>query len=300
MNQREYVREFLINIGMDLNNLQKFLVEIDMLLDKYGKEIENICTLYRQTCEMADGIEMCEELSVKSGVHIYTIRALIVIISSEWLLKKYNEKGYSEDIFWDTMSDLKCKLVECYQKNKIWGTSTKDWYDLIFKMKVFKLGRLEFGRMTYKGTESQKIGDFVLNPGDIVFGVHIPSCGPMPRELRMDSYKKAYNFFEKERGNKPIIFYCHSWLLYEKNREIFPPHLNMVDFLNDWKIIESTPRDNYISCARLFGCDYSGNPEDLPADNTARRAMVEWLKKGNKTGAGVGIMAFDGEKIIVS
>lgn len=284
---------------MDLNDLQEYLAELDMLLNRYGKEVKRICILYKQTRRMEDIIEMREELSAKSGVHIYTIHSMIVILSSEWLFKEYKEKGYSEELFWNSMSDLKCKLVECYQKYKIWGTCVNSWYDGFFKMNIFKLGRLEFERITYSGTDSQKIEDFVLNPGDIVYSVHIPSSGPMPRELRMDSYKKAYAFFEKERGNKPLFLYCRSWLLYEKNREIFPPHLNMVDFLNDWKIIESTALDEYISCARLFGCDYSGKPEELPADTTPRRAMIEWLKKGNKPGFGVGVMVFDGEKIIV-
>ena len=102
MKQSDCIRQFLINIGMDLNNLQQFLEELDMLLNRYGEEVKKICILYRQTRRMEDIIEMREELSAKSGVHIYTIHAMIVILSSEWLIKEYKQKGYSEELFWDS------------------------------------------------------------------------------------------------------------------------------------------------------------------------------------------------------
>ena len=114
----------------------------------------------------------------------------------------------------------------------------------------------------------------------------------------MDSYRRALEFFAKERGDKPLICICHSWLLFEGNREIFPARLNMVDFMNDWDIIHSEEADEYGDCWRLFGKEYDGNADNLPQNTTQQKAMAAWLKDGKKTGEGFGVLIFDGEKII--
>ena len=43
-------------------------------------------------------------------------------------------------------------------------------------------------------------GDLHLTPDMKALSIHIPSAGPLPKELREDSYRRAKAFFaEKER-----------------------------------------------------------------------------------------------------
>ena len=53
-----------------------------------------------------------------------------------------------------------------------------------------------------------------------------------------------------------MVFVCHSWLLFLGNREILPAHLNMVDFINDFRILESYERDDFGDKWRVFGADF--------------------------------------------
>ena len=63
-----------------------------------------------------------------------------------------------------------------------------------------------------------------------------------------------------------MVFVCHSWLLFLGNREILPAHLNMVDFINDFRILESYERDEFGDKWRVFGADFEKPDAELPED----------------------------------
>ena len=276
------------------------LSSIDSVLPKFGKELGVIVdTLYSTNFSIKATEEGRKNLSEISGVNIYTINFIFVICASKRMLVDFLQAGYSEELFWDTIMDAKYKLFECKEVKGVWGNFVEFWYNIFYALDIFKLGRLEFERTKYPDDQKPyTFGDITVNTGDTVYSIHIPSCGPLTKELRMDSYRRAFEFFAKERGDKPLICICHSWLLFEGNREIFPARLNMVDFMNDWDIIHSEEADEYGDCWRLFGKEYDGNADNLPQNTTQQKAMVAWLKEGKKTGEGFGVLIFDGEKII--
>ena len=50
---------------------------------------------------------------------------------------------------------------------------------------------------------------------------------------------------------------------------------------------------------RVFNMNYEeGILEKVPRDNTLRRNLYEFMKKGNSMGDGLGVIVFDGEKIV--
>ena len=288
---QNYIRQFLNNTDAAYD---EFAAPCNLLADSFSNELCQISNMWKETRKIADTMELRNQLSQKSGVHIYTVNAAVVIAASKWLHDEYRQKGIADDIFWDTMSDLKCKLDECKQVKGVYGTFVEDWYDGIFDMSIFKLGRFEYQVNTFDEDTPCTIGSYTLNKGDRVYSIHIPSGSPMPLDVRLDSYKKAYEFF----GRSPIVLMCKSWLIYSKNKEIFPPHLNLVSFGDDFHHLWDYTDENYSNCWRIFGVEYDGNPDNLPCDNTPRKAMVKWLKSGNKPGGGKGVFVFDGEKII--
>ena len=165
-------------------------------------------------------------------------------------------------------------------------------------MRRFKLGRLQYEAIPFKNGTPVTLGGYTVQPGDTVYNMHIPSCGPLNREVRFASYKKAYEFYKKDLGGKPMVFVCHSWLLYPGNREILPETLNMVDFLNDFYIYESQADDVFHDKWRVFGKDFEKPDSELPEDTTQRRCFKRWLLAGKKTGSGAGIFLYDGENFI--
>ena len=73
----------------------------------------------------AEGIsfhETAKALSAQSGVHLYTAELMIQLYAAIALRKIYQEKGYSDALYLDTMRDIPCKIMECYAVHGIWGT----------------------------------------------------------------------------------------------------------------------------------------------------------------------------------
>lgn len=226
-----------------------------------------------------------------------TMDFVFVACASSRLRDTFREKAYADSLFWDTMTDLHCKVEECRTVYGEWGVDCLLWYDLFFQCRLFWLGRLQYERRQAPLDEPITVGGYTVQPGDTVYSIHIPSSGPLTREARLDSYRRAYDFFKDELQGKPLVCCCLSWLLFPANREIFPPHLNTVDFMNDFKIVGSE-LNQFRDLWRVFGTPYNGDLSALPRDNTMRRAFGEWLDRGGQPGYGVGFFVFDGETII--
>lgn len=288
---KEHYLRFLEKAELPQDAVEYLTASIDKILPVYENDIlEMLNTLYSNDCKVESTQKQREALSEKTGISIYTINFIFVACGSKKILADFLAQGYSEELFWDTIMDLKYKLFECKTVKGVWGTFVEFWYGIFFQIKIFKLGRLEFERSKYPSYMPEYTKDGItVKPGDTVYNVHIPSCGPLSKELRMDSYNRAKEFFKKETNGKPVVFICHSWLLYKGNREIFPANLNMVDFLNDWDIIDSKESDVYYDCWRLFGKDFNGNVDELPQETRQQKAMAEWLRQGKKTGEGFGV-----------
>jgi hypothetical protein len=220
---------------------------------------------------------------------------IFLLICSERLHKLYKEKGYSDELFYDTVRDLTYKLYECHFVYGIWGTFVFWWYHRFFRLDLFAHGRLQFER---KAFPLKEYGD-VLREGDTVYFCHIPSSGPLTPESVQDSLKRAYAFFKPELKNGILPVYCNSWLLYPPHAPLFPSGSNLARFYEIFDIIEYEEDVGNKDFCRIFGTHYSPKLlEDLPEDNTLRKNFKHFLLNGGCMGLGKGIILFDGEKII--
>ena len=240
--------------------------------------------------------KILNDISNTTGIHIYTVSFVFLMFCAKRLKENYLKNGLSEELFWDLMRDLKCKLDECYTVYKIWGTFVFGWFNRHYKMTRFALGRFQYEKIIYNGKEYQK-GGIVLRPGDEVYNFHIPSMGSIDKEKRLDSYKKAFKFFAKP-GDKYIIFVCMSYLLYPDNKNIFPKNSNLYSFMEDFDIIDYGSAETFSDAWRIFGCTDVSDLSALPQNTELQRNYVKWLQSGKKTGGGTGVIIFDGEKII--
>lgn len=239
-----------------------------------------------------------DALSERTGLHRHVVDFLFLALASERLRENYRAAGLTDELFWDTIADLKFKLIECHDVYGIWGTFVASWYPWFYTMHRFKLGRLQYEAVHFSGDTPVTVGGYTVKPGDTVYNMHIPSCGSLNRAVRIESYKKAYEFYKKDLDGKPMVFCCHSWLLFPKNREILPETLNMVDFIGDFHIYDSEEYDVFHDKWRVFAKDFEKPNSELPEDTTQRRCFKKWLLDGKKTGAGAGIFIYDGEKFI--
>ena len=224
-----------------------------------------------------------------ADVNFFTAKLVFYICLSRSLRQKYLEKGFGEDFWFENMADLKVKMMECFDVHNVWGIFSAGWFYSVFRMGTFTIGRLCYNVGEYDGEEIT-VADRVVKKGDKFISIHIPSSGkPFDRETRLESYKRASEFFGTD------LFRCDSWLLYPPNREILKPGSNIISFMDDFKTVKSYEyKDNHIMW-RIFGSRYELPPEKLPRDSSLRKAYADFMSAGNRPGAGVGYFILDSE-----
>lgn len=269
-----------------------------------------------------------QELSVwaeKKKISPYSAKMLFLIRCLPELHDIYHEKGYSDDMYYGICSDLTNKLLECKKMHDVYGTFVFYWFHRHFTAELFALGRFQYEVRHMDHESDVDIGFFrledgsvqlsplteynskdpslfyVLRKGQAVYNFHIPSCGPMPLQARLDSYRKAYEFFGYAERNEPIPLVCVSWLLWPENSHLFPEGSNLLGFFHDFQIIrqyDPKPEHPFSDAWRVFYADYNGDTSLFSRKTSLQKSLAEHLDKGGVIGSGFGVILFDGEKII--
>ena len=239
-------------------------------------------------------------LGVASFTHPFTMHAVFLIACGEIMHERYREAGLSDELFWDTLMDIRYKYDECVDCKGVDGVFVAFWYTGFYSLERFALGRFQFEYSDFGHDDMVLPSGVKLTRGERTIGFHIPSSGiPLTDEVRLDAYKKAYEFFKDcRRDDGLMIFECGSWLLYEGHREFLPPKSNILRFMDDFEIIHSEERDKFNDAWRVFGKYGYMKPQKWPEDTSLRKAFKQRVLSGKKTGHGNGVIVFDGEKII--
>lgn len=253
---------------------------------------DGILAAYRQdySCDYKALLLDCDKAAALCGVHSYTVRLLAFICMSRRLRELYCEKGFDLAVWHNSMLDLKYKLIECKMIKGIYGSFVASWFDRFFNMTRFALGRLQFEVVPFKHAY-EKDGKR-LAPDSPVINVHIPRTEtPLDRQSCLDAYAMARAFFKDSFQETPMAFVCGSWLLFEKLRELLPETANIIRFMNDYDVIETTyaKEGDYAGIWTIFGMDCPEELDELPEDSTLRRRYKAYLKDGGCHGRGFGV-----------
>lgn len=223
--------------------------------------------------------------ALRIGKPWQTSHLVMGILLSKILKKKYEEKGIDEQFWIDSVDDFKCKLFECHDVYHVWGSFVGHWWKYFFSMEIIGIGRLQF-QMRPFGYE-YKDENIHLTPDMKALAVHIPSSGPLTKELCEDSYSRAMEFFKPYFGDQKVLFMCDSWLLYPDNEEMLP-NSNIVRFMKDFKVFKIWEPQKPFNIWTVFGDSYMLPFELLPRNTTLRRAYAERLCNGQRLGVGIG------------
>lgn len=266
--------------------------------DTFDKIVEEY--LFPTASDIKAALEKVKETAEKYGENEYTMNFVFILSCLPTTFDRYKEKGISEDIFYDTFLDLKCKLIECIKCKEVPGTFVPGWYDGFLQLTRFAYGRFQFEETIYDFDF-----DFVtksghrLTYGDKMIGFHIPSSGvSLTDEVRLDSYKKAYEAYKHFFPDGVVYFKCGSWLLFPRHREFLPEKSNILKFMGDFELMCWSQKLGFHDDWRIFDKYAALPPEKLPTDTSLRKAYADWLKNGNMCGSACGVIAFDGEKIL--
>ena len=300
---KEFINGFMVRQEFPTDSITEFNRVMDIINgNDYFNGYFDACmeTFWLDpNCETRFFIGCSDNLSKKTGIHTYTLQMMFLLACLPELYKRYNEKGIDEQIFYDTMLDLRAKLIECKDCKYVWGSFVTDWFSRFYAMTRFALGRFQFEENDYDGN-TITYGDYTLQKGDKVYGFHIPSHPiPLSDEVRIDSYKKAYEFYHAKNGiNSPIFLCCGSWLLFKPYYDILPAKSNIRKFQDDFDIKTVNYRDNFGDAWRVFNDKADLPVNDWPEDTSMRKALKNHFQNGGKAGSGWGVILFDGEKII--
>ncbi len=265
---------------------------------EYFDQFKKILSEYERSenCPYSEMIENMKKLSESAGIHEYTGALLLLVCMAPKLKERYAQKGISEEIFYDTISDLRYKLYECLEVHGIVGNFVAYWYAGFFNLTRFGFGKLQFEPKKL-GVDCEYNGVYLSADTDVL-NTHIPRTGKrLDRNDVLESYRKGRDFFRKYFPHiftdEKVIFCCSSWLLDPWNLTVLSEGSNLRAFITDYHIIEQGEYENYKDLWRLFDKMYTGDPDALPQNTSLRRAYAERVRRGEKTGWAKGIFILD-------
>ncbi|MBR3836413.1 MAG: DUF5596 domain-containing protein [Clostridia bacterium] len=233
------------------------------------------------------------------GESEYTVKLVLLLNCTKPLLALYKKEGISEDIYWNTIIDLKVKMIECMENYGVYGTFVAGWFKQFYTLERFGIGRFQYELADFCEDYYDEHG-IELHDSQFVLGLHIPShLGTLDYDVRIDSYKKAFEFFKDRFNGGPMVVCCGSWLLYPDNLNILPEKSKARDFLLDFEPLDITRTYDFGDAWRIFGQQNAHKkPAELPRNTSMQRAFAEWFEQGKKCGHAYCILIFDGEKLL--
>ena len=272
----------------------EYLAPIDFNLCQNAKSLEKIelSSNYIRHNEYKKAEETLKELEAQVNIKINTLWVIVLVDAAIKSYDLYKQNGISDEVYIDTMKDITYKLNEGKKVENNWGIFVAYWYPMFFTCDRFKLGRLQYERrlspIDYKG---------IVKKDDLIFACHIPSCGPLYKQDVIDSLKKAYDFYNIKKGNYLVVT-CHSWLLYKPLVDLFKEGSNTKDFYDMFDVFDHHESDLKIDGWRIFYTMDLSNLNNLPEDTSLQKNIKNYLLSGGHMGSGLGMLVFDGEKII--
>ena len=268
---------------------------IEFLCDCYGKmemasdKIKDAeQSLYTRGDERY--MDILSEIAEVSGVDRLACDMAFMLRCAIPLQEKYRAAGYSDELFDETMADLRFKLHECKRIFGVWGSFVTPWFKGFYLLERFKLGRMQYERIEFPFDNYKDI----VRKGDIVLSCHIPSDGRMNIEDVKDSLRRAYRFYESDRRDGRLCVMCFSWLLYSPIFADYKEGSNIRNFYDIFDVIENKPNEKNSDFWRVFGVRYSPEAlENAVIDNSLKKAVADHLKSGGSMGSGSGIIVVD-------
>lgn len=195
--------------------------------------------------------------------------------------KEYELRGLSDQLYWDTFSDLTIWCENCRRDYGVYGLMEYEWLWRHVKLCLFRLGRLQFEHITAPH-DINAAGHFIP-AGTALLNVHIPQGSPADPEACDDSFSKARAMFPENH-----YFLCESWMLYPGLSAVMKETANTILFQKRFTVFETNEHDRDAE-RRIFD-RLSGNPADYPADTPFQQRVRAYLLEGHVLGSASGLL----------
>ncbi|MBQ2727535.1 MAG: DUF5596 domain-containing protein [Clostridia bacterium] len=292
----ENIKAFAEKITLPAEAIQEALPVCETVFKAYA-EVYNEIKANAYDKDDNDGVlSGIKAIAEKEEIHQDLAMLAVVLMLGMDAKSLYDRKNLSEKIYFDSMKDIAIWTKTCMTEAGHVGLYEFGWIMNFIRADIIRLHRLEFHEISFDPVEKWEKAGLTVKDGDRVINIHVPEDGPLTHDDVIESYRQAYRHFGR---SGTAAFVCHSWLLYPGLLEFLPENSNIRKFAEDFEIVETDHKKNYGELWRVFGKRKSYVPSELPRNNSLQRGLADYLAAhDNVTGAGYGIFAFDGEKVI--
>ncbi|MBQ7801588.1 MAG: DUF5596 domain-containing protein [Oscillospiraceae bacterium] len=136
---------------------------------------------------------------------------LVLALYLRWAMDThymYAIRGMDWEIFFDTFRDFTLWAGDFTEKTGRPGIGAWDWCGRLIKMRVFRLGRLEFEPDTL--AEPLQVGEDCYPVGTRVVNVYIPGGEDTVLEAEEEALERAQQFFRMYYRQDYELFRCRS------------------------------------------------------------------------------------------
>jgi hypothetical protein len=235
--------------------------------EEYREALEHYFFMIREKVQWDTALEEVKQLlkEDKNGLNCLAFMMHVSLRSYQ----EYRIKRISEQIYLDTMGCFSRFVKEYKESYGTYGFDREWWTVRELSLKEFRLGELEY---ELTGEDNNQ---FV--------SVHIPSDAKLEKQKCLDSYKKAKSFLlEHVHEYTDVAFYCESWLLSSKLKELLSEDSNIIRFQSDF-IIDTVETEDTGYMKWVFKND-TLSLNEVPQTTSLQRKMKAYLQSGGKIG----------------
>ena len=217
---------------------------------------------------------------------------------------RYKEKNIPEEIFWDTMTDIRIWIDDHRARTDEDGVYELHWLMHHMNLNIFKVGRLQYQKMVWYFKTPYNKNGVEIKFGDKFLNMLIPRAAKLDYDECVKSLDMAKDFFATYFPEFPNNKYaCHSWLLYPGNKNFMPEGSNILKFASLYDIIQENedPESAYLW---LYGQKFKnaeliknrketgnyGHIDELPQNSSLQKSTIDFIKNGGIFGEALGVI----------
>ncbi len=190
----------------------------------------------------------------------------------------YKNQGITDEIYFDTYSDLAIWNQDCFERYNTYGINEYKWFEKHLDYKLFRLGRLQFEISENAPSFYNK----TINNEQKQIAVHIPKGDKLTKTNINDAFIKALDFFGKD-----CLFFCHSWLLYPKLKNILNENSGIIEFQKCFELVCVDYQKRQAE-ERIYG-KVEVDINNYPENSTLQIKAKDYLLSGKSLGRGLGV-----------
>lgn len=231
----------------------------------------------RQLREKTTGDSWCVELMVHlaAAVTAYELH--------------YETKGIHHGIFMDTMRCFSRFVMEHKASYGTYGFDRGFWTWRQTSGLIFRVGVLEYEETTFNSTQKNSL----LQQGDAILSVHIPSDIGLNTENLRQSYAEAGRFYDRYFSQYHYkAMFCSTWLLSPVLKGLLGEKSGILCFQQDYRLLWETP-DSDDGVKWIFK-DNKPPVKDFPETTSLQRKAKQLMLQGGHIGSAAGVVEHNG------